>query len=152
MCVFLTFIVPTLLHASDHGDRFQVGKGIVVSEDESVGDLVCVGCSIRVEGTCNDVVAVGGSVTVNGTVKGDLAVVGGGVNLGENSTVNGDVTTIGGRLSRHPNSVVKGSITSHSGAPIFFGLFLVPLIPVIVIVGLIVWLLSPSRRNTPARV
>ncbi len=143
--------VPLALQASDSGDRVQVGRRIVVSADEDVGDLVCVGCAIVMEGTCHDVVAVGGSITVDGTVHGDLVAVGGSAQLSEKAEVDGDVATIGGRLWRHPNSVVRGNITAHSGAPIFLGMLLIPLIPVILIIALIVWLLKPSRPQPPVR-
>ena len=64
--------------------------------------MVCIGCSIRVAGTCGDTVAIGGSIIVEGKVKGDVVAVGGGVRLSDNARVNGDVVTIGGGLSRVP--------------------------------------------------
>ncbi len=108
----LLFVVatPRTLHARD-GDQVHVGRSITVSDDENAGSLVCVGCSIRMEGTCEDVVAVGGSIMVDGTVKGDVVAVGGGVLLGDNASVSGDVVTVGGHLSRHPNAVVKGDVS-----------------------------------------
>lgn len=145
----LTACVP--LYADDSGDRVQFGRSIVVAEGETAGDLVCIGCSILVEGACQDVVAVGGSVTVNGTVKGDLAVVGGGVSLGENATVNGDVATMGGRLSRHPDSVVHGNVSTLSGTPVFLGLALIPLVPIVLIVALVIWLVKPSPPRQQIR-
>jgi hypothetical protein len=137
--------------ASAGEDRFQVGRNIIVQENESAGDLVCIGCSIRIDGTAQDVVAIGGTVLVNGTVKGDLAAVGGGVTLGESATVDGDLATVGGRLIRHPDSIVKGDVSSRTGAPIFLGLMLVPLIPILLIVALVVWLVKPNRKPTPVR-
>ena len=85
------------------------------------GDLVCIGCSIRMEGTCGDVVAIGGSIMVDGTVKGSVVAVGGGVLLGDNASVSEDVVTVGGHLSRHPNAVVKGDVSEQSGALILAG-------------------------------
>jgi hypothetical protein len=148
----LLFVVatPRTLHARN-GDQVHVGQSITVGEDENAGDLVCVGCSIRMEGTCGDVVAVGGSVIVDGTVKGDVVAVGGGVLLGDNASVSGDVVTVGGHLSRHPNAEVKGEVNEKSGVLLLLGVFLVPLIPLILIVALIVWLVSRSRRPMPAR-
>ena len=148
----LLFVVatPRTLHARD-GDQVHVGRSITVSEDENAGSLVCVGCSIRMEGTCEDVVAVGGSIMVDGTVKGDVVAVGGGVLLGDNASVSGDVVTVGGHLSRHPNAVVKGDVSEQSGALVLAGIFLVPLLPLILIVALIVWLVSRNRRPAPAR-
>jgi hypothetical protein len=149
----LLFLIakPPALHARSKGDRVQVGHSIVVEEGEETGDVVCIGCSIHMMGTCGDVVAVGGSVTIEGTVKGDVVAVGGGVHLDENASISGDVVTVGGGLSRHPNAIVKGDISSRSGAPILLGLFLVPLVPLVLIVALIVWLVKPNRPRGPAR-
>ncbi len=131
----LLFVVatPSALRANDKNDRVQVGHSIVVEEGEEAGDLVCIGCSIRMMGTCGDIVAVGGSISIEGTVKGDAVTVGGG-------------------LSRHPNAVVKGDVTSRSGPAIFLGLLLVPLLPVILVVALIIWLVKPNRPRAPVRV
>jgi len=142
---------PQALHAGGKEDRVQFGRSIVVDESEEVGDLVCIGCSIHMMGTCGDVVAVGGSVTVDGTVKGDVVAVGGGMHLEENASISGDVVTVGGGLSRHPNSIIKGAVTARSGPVVFLSLFLVPLIPVVLIVALIVWLVKPNRPRAPVR-
>ncbi len=133
------------------GDRVQVGHSIVVEEGEEIGNVVCIGCSIHIMGTCGDVVAVGGSIIIDGTVKGDAVAVGGGIHLDENASISGDVVTVGGGLLRHPNAVVKGDVSSQSGALIFLGLILVPLIPVVLMVALIIWLVKPNRPRAPVR-
>lgn len=142
---------PPALHAGGKGDRVQVGHSIVVEEGEEAGDIVCIGCSIHMMGTCGDVVAVGGSIIIEGTVKGDAVTVGGGMHLGENASIAGDVVTVGGGLSRHPGAVVKGDVSSQSGALVFLGLFLVPLIPLVLIVALIVWLVKPNHPRAQVR-
>jgi hypothetical protein len=144
-------VTPRSLYARD-GDHVHIGRSITVDEGEDGGNLVCIGCSIRVEGNCEDVVAVGGSVMVDGAVKGDVVAVGGGVLLGDNASVSGDVVTVGGRLSRHPNAVVKGTVSEQSGGFLLLGVFLIPLIPLILLAALIVWLASRNRRPAPARV
>jgi hypothetical protein len=149
--LLFVMVTPRTLHARD-GDQVHVGQSITVGEDENAGSLVCIGCSIRVEGTCGDVVAVGGSIMVDGMVKGDVVAIGGGVLLGDNASVAGDVVTVGGHLSRHPNAVVKGDVTQQSGALILVGILLVPLLPVILIVALVVWLVRRNRRPMLARV
>lgn len=148
--LFLALASPTLYARA--GDQVHFAQSISVGEDETVGSLVCIGCSIRVDGTCEDVVAIGGSIMVDGTVQGDAVAIGGGMRLGENASIAGDVVTVGGRLWRHPNAVIKGGVSSHSGALVLVGIFLVPLIPVILIVALIVWLVSRNRRTVPAPV
>ena len=150
--LLLILAAPPALHADSKGDRVQVGRSIVVEEGEEAGDLVCVGCSIRMMGTCGDIVAIGGSVTIDGTVKGDAVTVGGDMHLDENASIAGDLVTVGGGLSRHPGAVVKGDVTSQSGPLIFLGLFLVPLVPLVLIVALIVWLVRPNRPRAPVNV
>jgi hypothetical protein len=149
--LFVLGVAPAL-HARGAGDRVQVGRSIVVEENEVVGDVVCIGCSVHMMGTCGDIVTVGGSSTIEGTVKGDAVAVGGGVYLGESASVAGDVVTVGGGLSRHPNAEVKGDVTTHSGPLIFLGLVFVPLIPLVLIVALIVWLVKPNRPRAPVNV
>jgi hypothetical protein len=149
--LLLLMVTPQTLHARN-GDQVHIGQSITVGQNENAGDLVCIGCSIRMEGTCGDVVAVGGSIMVDGRVKGDVVAVGGGALLGDNAAVSGDVVTIGGHLSRHANAVVKGDISEQSGALVLLGIFLVPLLPLIVIVALVVWLVRRNRRPMPARV
>jgi len=155
LAILLVMIAaPSALHAGGKDDRVQFGKSIVIEENENVGSVVCIACSIRSAGTSGDVVAVGGSIDLEGTAKGDAVAVGGGVRLGENASVSGDVVAVGGGVSRHPNADVKGEITSQSGALILLTLVLVPLVPVILIIALIIWLVGRSRRPvaTPARV
>jgi len=142
------FVATTPALYASSGDQVHVGQSITVEEDETAGSLVCVGCSIRMAGTSEDVVVIGGSITVDGAVQGDAVAIGGSIRLGENASVSGDVVTIGGRLWRDPNASIKGDVSSLPGALVFVGLFLVPLIPVILIVALIVWLVGRRQRTS----
>ena len=146
--LFLSLTAPAL--AADNGDRVHIGQSITVAEGEDAGDLVCIGCSIRMQGTCGDLVAIGGSIIVDGEARGDAVAVGGGIRLGENASIDGDVVTVGGRLWRHPNATVKGSV-SQAGAPVLAVAMLAPLIPVILIIALIVWLVRRDRPPSPVR-
>lgn len=146
----LVLATPQALHARE-GDQVHFGRGISVAEDEDAGSLVCIGCSIRIEGSCQDVVAIGGSVMVEGAVKGDVAIIGGSVLLGDNASVSGDVAAVGGRVSRHPTATVKGDINEESGTLLLLGVFLIPLIPLILVIALVVWLVRRNRDTTPAR-
>jgi hypothetical protein len=149
--VLLLIAVP-LASAKSKQDRVQIGSGIVVHEGEEVGDIVCVGCGVKVQGTCGDVVAIGGGVVIEGQVRGDVVAVGGGVKLREGAHIAGDVVTVGGGLSRDPGSEVKGEVVSQGGAWMLPLLILVPLIPVILIVALIWWLITRSNRPQAAPV
>jgi hypothetical protein len=151
----LFVIAPTLLMAKGTGDdRVHFFQSITIESDETVGDVVCIGCSIRMAGSCGDMVAILGSIAVDGTVNGDAVAVGGGIRLGEDAQVMGDTVGLGGGIARHPNAVVKGQTVSEAGPLIFIGLFIgavvVPLLPVFLIIWLIVWLVRRDRSAPPA--
>jgi hypothetical protein len=76
-------------------------------------DVVHIGRDVRVE--ANDVihgsaVSVGHSVTVLGEVRGDVAAIGGDVELGPRAVVTGRVAAIGGRVHRDPGARVAGGV------------------------------------------
>ena len=90
-------------------DRVSFGQDIVVEQGESVGDAVCIGCSIRVEGTVTgDAVTVGGGMTVSGRgrVKGDVVAVGGRIRL--TGAVDGDAVAVAGTIELGPDAAVGG--------------------------------------------
>jgi hypothetical protein len=146
--LFVLLSSATLLWAGEN-DRVQFARNIHISEDESVGDVVCIACSIRIEGTCGDVVAIGGSIMVTGDVRGDAVAVGGSMQLDNDANVDGDAVTVGGRLWRNGNATVKGDMVSRSGLPILIGLIVVPLLPIILILALVIWLVGRNRRPSP---
>lgn len=154
-CALLVLLLSSCQAFAGNGDRVHFAKSIYVAEGENAGDLICLGCSIRMEGTCGDLVAIGGSVSVDGDVKGDAVAVGGSMQLAGHATVAGDAVAVGGRVWRHPEAVVKGDVVSRSGAPVFlalfFGLVVVPLLPIIVIIALVVWLVRRNRESSPAQ-
>jgi hypothetical protein len=147
--IFLIAIaaLPASAKSGSDNDRVQFGSSINVPEDENVGDLVCIGCSIHMAGTCGDVVAIGGRIEIEGHAKGDVVAVGGGVRLGDGAQVGGDVVTIGGPLARGAGSEVGGEIVSQGGSYVLPLLIIVPLIPVILIVALIWWLITRNNRR-----
>jgi len=145
--IIIIAALPAAAKSGSSNDRVQFGSSINVTEDEDVGSLVCIGCSVRVAGTSGDVVAIGGRVQVEGHVKGDVVAIGGGVMLGENAKVGGDVVTIGGELNRQNGSEVGGEIVSQGGRYVLPLLIIVPLIPVILVVALIWWLVTRNNRR-----
>lgn len=146
--LFFLLLASSSLFAKD-GDMIQVGKSITVAQNEEAGDIVCIGCSVHMEGSCGDLVVIAGSATIDGDVKGDAVAILGSIHLEEDASVSGDVATVGGRVWRNPNATVKGDISSRSGVPLLIGLFVAPLLPLILIVILIVWLVNRNRRQAP---
>jgi len=149
--LFLTALVPSVLLASDGGDRVQFFQNITVGPDDRVGDVVCLFCSIRMAGSCGDAVAIFGSIIVDGSASGDVVSVGGGIKLGEDANVSGEAVAIGQGLYRHPDAVVKGQTVSQASPLIFMALIIVPLLPIILVVALVVWLLRRNRYVPPAQ-
>ena len=146
-------VAPTVLLAKNGGsDRVQFFQSIDIGPDESVGDVVCLVCSIHMAGRSGDTVAILGSIVVDGTVNGDVVAVGGGIKLGEDARVSGDAVALGRGLNRHPNAAVKGDVVSQVGPLIFLGLIIGPFLPIILIVLLIVWLVRRDQRVAPAPV
>ena len=147
-------LVPSQMFA--RGDRVQFFQNISIGQDERVDDAVCMFCSIHVQGTSGDTVAILGDIVVDGTVTGDCVSVGGGIKLNDDASVAGDAVAIGRGLYRDPNATVKGDAVSQSGPVVYFGLFLglfvIPLVPIILIIALIVWLFRRNRYPQPAQV
>lgn len=151
----LIVAAPSQVFAEGRGDRVQFFQSINVTSDETVGDVVCLFCSIHMSGTSGDTVAIMGDIIVDGTIKGDVVSVGGGVKLDEDANVSGDAVAIGRGLYRHPNATIKGETVSQSGPLVAIGLFIglvvIPLLPIILIVALIVWLVRRPRYAPPAQ-
>jgi len=97
-------------------ERVQVGKDIIVGAGETVGDAVCIGCSVQSQGNITgDAVAIGGNVEVQGPVSGDAVAIGGNLTLGPAANVGGDAVSIGGRLARDDQARVGGEAVSQPG-------------------------------------
>src|SRR5690348_15891690 len=157
MAGLILIAMPALAKKSGGAeDRVQIGKSINVGPDETVGDAVCVGCSIHIEGqTQGDVVAVGGSIDVEGKVAGDTVAVAGGIRLGPDASVGGDATAVGGPVQRDPNATVGGEITSNRHFPMMGGLAgmgafflagLIACIPVAIILSILCYLILGQQR------
>jgi hypothetical protein len=103
-------------------DRVSVGKSIHIAADESARDVVCVGCSIDVEGSAGEAVAVGGSVRVSGAIENGVTAVGGSVDVADGAYVGGDAVAVGGSVEIEEGGRVDGQHTSVGiGGPWFRG-------------------------------
>ncbi len=122
VCLVLLSAMAMAKSSGGAGDRVQMGRSIEVGPDETVGDAVCIGCSIHIAGrTMGDAVAIGGSVAVDGKVAGDAVAVGGGIRLGPESSVGGDVTSIGGSVHREEGATVGGDVSVNHHLPVMGG-------------------------------
>ncbi len=139
LAAVLLLVATTPAFAKSDNDRVSIGSDITVAEGETVSDIVCVFCSIRVHGDVSgDVVALLGSVTVDAGrgIRGDTAIMGGDLNLGEGASVGGDVSVMAGDANLASGATIGGS------RAIFPGRFwlLLPLLPLLIPIG-IVWMI-----------
>jgi hypothetical protein len=160
---FLTLAVPSLglvlsfsltAFASPTASYTKFGHDIDISANQSVGDLTCLGCSIRVRGkVAGDVTTVGGSIVVEdqAQVAGDVTAVGGNVRLGAGIQVAGDATVVAGELHRDPQATVGGDITEMGGRGWLLLIVLFPFVVLGLLVAFVVWLIERLRQpSVPA--
>jgi hypothetical protein len=106
--------------AAKGGERVMVGEDIFVAADEVLGEVVCIGCSIRVEGRTEEVVAIGGSIEVAGSTR-EVVAIGGNIEITgqtrrEVVAVGGNVT-VSGSVGRELVAVF-GNVTLREGAEV----------------------------------
>jgi hypothetical protein len=137
--------------ASASSDQVSIGKDIVVSAPQTVGDIVCVACNVIIRGNVGgDVVAVLGSVKVEDSqwISGDLVTVGGDVFLDGKTEVQGDLVVVGGDLDTSSDATVHGDREVLPGR----AWLLLPLAPFLILIGIVwlaVWLIRRSRYRFP---
>ncbi len=130
-------------------DQTHIGRTIRVAENEQVGEVTCIACSIYVRGqVAGDVTTVGGSIFIEGQgqIAGDVTTVGGNIRLDSTSKIAGDVTAVGGEIRRAPGAQISGDITSIGGGVWLPLVLLAPFVFLGLLVWLIVWLIQRARR------
>jgi hypothetical protein len=153
-----------LAHAD--GDVVRIGGNIKVAQDSEANDVVCVFCSVTVEGKVtgdvvvlfgdihlagdaqHDVVSIFGNVvaTHNASIEQDLVSVFGAVRLGENVTVGQDMVALFGTLDE-ASTVTVGNDTVVKPGWIIWG----PLLVVILVIFVLVRELRAYRRRLVLR-
>ena len=142
--VLLATTLPGFARSTD--DRATVGNDITIGEGETAGDIACVFCTVRIHGEVKgDVAVLFGRVEVDAgrTIAGDLAAFGADLDLGTDATVGGDVAMVAGDVKAGPGAMVHGSSTILPGRI----WLLLPLAPVLILIGLIWLIVYFVRRN-----
>jgi hypothetical protein len=142
--LFLSAVPPSFARSSE--DRASFGNDITVSEGETVGDVACAFCSVRIHGNVKgDVAVVFGSVAIdsNQAVSGDVAILGGDLNLAEDGKVGGDVAIAGGRAYLASDATIHGSRAILPGRL----WVLLPFAPLLILIGIIWLIVYLVRRN-----
>jgi hypothetical protein len=154
---FRNFFVATLLaltltiaaSAKSDPDYTQIGHSINVGPGQEVGEVTCIGCSIRIRGQVSgDATTVGGSIFIEdqGQVAGDVTAVAGSIRLDKTVKIAGDATAVGGEIRRAPEAQIAGDVTS-VGGPAWVPLILIaPVLFLGLLVAFVVWLVNRSRR------
>ena len=112
------FLVATLLFmaiqaANAEDSRVMIADSIYIGPDESVSDVVCIACSVQIDGEADDVVVIAGTLVNNGLIKNNAVVIAG--SLESAGPISGDAVVIAGNLDLQDEIgndaiVVMGSI------------------------------------------
>ena len=158
-CLLFVLALGIPAFADGSHDRTQFGHDVIVGADETVAEVTCFSCSVRVRGHVDgDVTTFGGSVVVehDGSIGGDTTTFGGDVRLDGGAIVK-DLTVFGGRIRRDSAASVGGDVTTFGGGAGLW-LFIVFGLPFLILgafLALIVWLVRHFTRRAvpvPARV
>ena len=89
-------LAASLLAPAAASARVMVAENIYVGPDEVVDTVVCIACSVRVDGVVEqEVVVIAGDADIQGRVDGDIVVLAG--SLDSAGPVAGDVVVVAGR-------------------------------------------------------
>ena len=145
LALLLIALAPLPAFAKGDNDRVSIGSDITVPEGETVGDLVCVFCSVRVHGDVSGdaVVLLGGLIVDSGRrINGDAAVIGGDLTLADGAEIGGDVSVVAGDANLASGATIHGSRTVMPGRL----WLLVPFAPLLILIG-IIWLIIHFTRR-----
>ena len=95
LCLLALAALPASLRAER--ERVMIGDDIYVRPSEDLREVVCIGCSIRIDGTVREAVAIGGSIEINGEVEREAVAIGGSIDV--RGHVGREVVAIGGGLN-----------------------------------------------------
>lgn len=150
----LIFSLVITASASPTPSYTKFGRDIDIASNQNVGDLTCLGCSIRVRGkVAGDVTTVGGNIVLEdqADISGDITAVGGNLRLGAGVRVAGDATIVAGELHRDAQATVGGDITEMGGHGWFALILLLPFVVLGLLVAFVVWLVERLRQpSVPA--
>ncbi len=97
MLIRMLVMTAVLSAGLSAAERVMVGDDIFIGPDEHLDEVVCVGCSIRIEGSAGEAVAIGGNIYVNGgSVRSDMVAIAGSIHV--EGEVDGDMVAVLGSV------------------------------------------------------
>jgi hypothetical protein len=142
--LLLSSSATTLAQASESNSADHAGLGHDITV--TAGDIACAFCSVRVHGDVRgDVAVLFGSISVDAShnISGDVAVLGGDLSLRDDASIGGDVAIAAGDLYKSSGAVIRGSQAVFPGRL----WLLVPIAPLLILIGLIWLVVYLVRRN-----
>jgi predicted acyltransferase (DUF342 family) len=137
--------------AAASNDRISFGKNITVTEGDPANDIVCIACSVTLQGDVHgDIVTVFGGIKAEGSreISGDVVALGGDLILPGSSTLQGDLVVVGGDLDLGPEATVHGDRSVFPGR----AWILLPFAPLVILAGIVwlaIWLVRRNRYRFP---
>jgi hypothetical protein len=115
LILLLSVVAAGPLQITPNSDRIQTLQNIIIEPGETVHDVQCFVCSVRVRGhVAGDIVTVGGAIFVEGTgsVSGNAVAAGGRIETYSQSKISGDAVAVGGYVQRAEGSAIGGKSVS----------------------------------------
>jgi hypothetical protein len=139
--VALAFTLVAKPAFAGSNDRVSFAQRIVVDQNDTAGDLVCLLCTIEVHGQVDgSVVSILGGVKNDGAVRGDMVSLLGNVNLAGTGSVDGDLVVMGGGLHKSQDARL-----GQNQVVFPLAVFLIPF----AILGAIIWGITRIFRRRP---
>jgi hypothetical protein len=145
VALLLLVLAPLPAFAKGDNDRVSIGSDVTVAEGETIGDIVCIFCSVHVRGDVSgDTVVILGSLTVDSDrkINGDAAVIGGDLRMAEGAQIGGDASVVAGDANLAPGASIHGSQSVLPGRL----WLLMPFAPFLILIG-IIWLIIHFTRR-----
>jgi hypothetical protein len=104
--ILLLCAISTAAQIRPPHDRLRVLRNVTIEPGETVNDVQCFVCSIRVLGhVSGDIITVGGGIVIDGAVDGDAIAVGGGIETRAQAKLSGDAIAVGGYVQKNGGGI-----------------------------------------------
>ena len=122
--VLFLVLLLTILAACGEDGRYGatfINQGIheIDSGQTMVGELYVAGGEVTIQADAHvngSIYVLGGTVVIDGSIDGDVAALGGAVELTDRALIAGDLYTAGSDLTRAPGADVRGGVTEVDGS------------------------------------